>query len=155
MALFTREQFSNNISLKCWYLEGEITSSNTGKVRATHLIITEIRGQLRVNVLESLVLVEDCCSTSQKQRIKATIWSHYHCFLIFESGWERADLEWGSTCYHLAWPSWSQWAVLRMCILDSILWTISYESQKWVYYEINMLTFKTWFLPQNRQWWSN
>ena len=41
-----RIEESNYISLKCKYFEGEITSSNTGKVRATHLIITEIRGQL-------------------------------------------------------------------------------------------------------------
>ena len=43
---------------------------------------------------------------------------------------ERGPIcKWGSTCYHLAWPSWSQWAVLRMCILDSILWTISWVTE--------------------------
>ena len=73
-----RIEESNYISLQCKYFEGEITSSNTGKVRATHLIITEVPGQLGVGGLESLVLVEDCCSSCQKQRIKAAIWFHCH-----------------------------------------------------------------------------
>ena len=38
----------------------------------------QIRGQLWVIGLESLVLVEEGCSSSQKQGIKAAIWFHCH-----------------------------------------------------------------------------
>ena len=93
-----RIEESNYISLKCKYFEGEITSSNTGKVRATHLIITEIQGQLGVSGLESLVLVEDCCSSCQG--IKASIWFH-------DYNWSLRMLLWNHA------PSWSRLKVLN------------------------------------------
>ena len=95
-----RIEESNYITLICKYFEGEITFSNTGKVRATHLIVTEIQGQLGVSGLESLVLVEDGCSSSLMQRIKAAIWFHCHNWSIRMLLWNHA-------------PRWSRLKVLN------------------------------------------
>ena len=95
----------------CWedLIDVALTNGYTQVIDIVATVYVGIKENLNNN-LKTLFMID------QLENLK-------FCFLIYESGWERADLEWGLTCYHLAWPSWSQWAVLQKCILDSILWT--------------------------------